>query len=524
MRKKVKRLKGTQIRVEQIKVQPVNRKKKTVQANTILAIAETVVLLVSLIMPGIRPSGLWVVVYLGAIAASAAAVFFSNKKNAVMYAVFASLTMVANIIFLFKAPSFIPVEYNSEMWFGYCVYYLGFSLVVQAICLLTAATENGSVVKCLTSLVPVAVTIFATRLLVRDSGWVNWHDSFAGIMPCIGGAFVASLLTSISSFILSFPRKTEYNPMPYAKYVRKTMRGYRSSEFAKQTGLKKKEVADVKGASLQTVGNFGEYAAYRMLEKGLPGKKKFLFGVVIPEMDGGFQEIDLLCFWRDRIFVGEAKNYSGHLTADEFSPKWNLSQKNKVKEVGNPFMQNWKHILALSWYLSKNSDLPVWIQNMFISMTILGVKCSYDTSNSKHDIRYGCVKHFFLTEQNVADLDGMLSPISSGKDISPAVETAYNLLSALPRPSKETLSQMAIRREYSAAYRTEAYRREEYYADDKHHAIYRQNGLYTERLTVEGWDDRWYYIGTADPKYVQGMKKISEENLEWEYGRILTKN
>lgn len=495
-------------------------KKKTKPINTIFAFSGTVVLIISLLIPGVHPSELWFDLYISAIIAAALATLFSALKKSVLYSIFMSVSLIAALVSLFNAPSTFLLNYNIEIWHGYLIYLL-IPFFIQALSLIAAVADKQSFATFIVSIVPIAGIICITYLFAHELGWTKWQDSLAYSTPCIIGVLIAFFLTSLSSIILALPDKTGYVSMSYDAYVKKLMRKYSSSEFAKQTGLKKKEVADKKGCSLQTIGNFGEYAAYSMLKRGLPGKKKFLFGVIIPEEDGGFQEIDLLCFWRNMIIVGEAKNYSGHLTRDGFAPKWKLRQRNVIREVGNPYLQNWQHRLALSWFLSdKNNIIPVErMHDTLLNLTFLNRKCSYDTSHSKHSIRYGCVPTYVVTEEGVADLYKDFSVYTFGKELSFDVENAYNFLSSLQHKSKESLAAMAKRREYSSVYRTATYRMENYYVDDQHRAIYRQNGLYTERLNIGSGNEIWKYVGTADPAYTDGMRLIDDP--EWEYGRLL---
>lgn len=130
-------------------------------------------------------------------------------------------------------------------------------------------------------------------------------------------------------------------------------------------------------------GNYGEFLAYKTLEK-LRANKKLITNLYIPIKNGNTTEIDLIMICNFGIFVIESKNYSGWIFGNDNSSTWTQTLPNGQKnKFYNPIMQNKTHINALKRLL--NYDI-----SYFYSYIVFSERCE--------------LKNVRLTDSNVVIL------------------------------------------------------------------------------------------------------------------------
>lgn len=152
--------------------------------------------------------------------------------------------------------------------------------------------------------------------------------------------------------------------------VRRVGKGYRESNYYKETGKKKRKVERNPGA-------LGEYETSRVLER-LKGKKKFVFNAYIPKSSGsGCTETDIIVIHEKGILVVENKNYSGLVYGDAKKPQWIHIVGRRKFFFYNPIYQNDGHIRTLRRYLRDHmgkeyEDLPCESLIVFNDRTKIG--------------------------------------------------------------------------------------------------------------------------------------------------------
>lgn len=117
-----------------------------------------------------------------------------------------------------------------------------------------------------------------------------------------------------------------------------------------------KESAYAKGKRL-------EYLTYKSLRHFESNGGKFLFNLLIPKVNDGVTELDLLLICSKGLFVFECKNYSGWIFGDEAQKRWTQTLPKSrgrchKEQFYNPIMQNASHIKHLKNFVGKN--LPIW--------------------------------------------------------------------------------------------------------------------------------------------------------------------
>lgn len=496
-------------------------KKELNSLNTLLSIFGFLILTIAILFPTNRPAGTELYIYLGGLVATGLSITFASTKKVKPYVVMTTLSFVLYLVYMYRAPGQCNIEYDSTTWEGFCLYFLLLSLLDVFISFTTIFKRVMRTWKIIVSFLVPAGAITFIILLFKDRNWTHLSDSYGYSIPTLTGVILASIFGFLSITSMFFSIKFGLTIMNYPSYVKKIMRGYYFTPFAWQTKLPKNEVMDVPNASSEVCGNFGEYSAYKMLKKILPGKKKFLFGVVIPESDGGFQEIDMLCFWRDRIIIGEAKNYKGNLYRNQYAPVWKLQQDHGTKEVGNAFFQNWQHRLALSWFLSSktNTVKKELLDNMLLCTSFLTPKGTRVNADGKHNVCFGNIHAYFVTQANLQESAATYKNWTKGvRGITPEVMAAYSALASLPRYSKKQLADLVQQRAHTSYYRLQ-FRQARYYFDERRHLLYRQNGLYSEYLGLKSGNIRqWTYCGPANA-LPEGLLEITDP--EYYYGKIL---
>lgn len=313
----------------------------------------------------------------------------------------------------------------------------------------------------------------------------------------------------------------------YWGYAPCALRGYYFSEFYKQTRIPKKFVKDYgKKRTAEKSGNYGEYSAYYWLNRLLPGKKKFLFGLIIPEADGSFQELDVVCFWRNKIILCEAKSYGGHILCDYNSPSWtsiytehmgNFETESEVKFT-NPAFQNWQHRIALSAFLDEKGILK---SDMIESIVFFTNKYeAIEPIETKHDIRFNNVPEGITLQKFMKK--GFIRELCKSDPKSPTredVEKAYEALNSLKKHSKAELRGMCQRRADSSMYRTDTSRVQTYYLDEANKRMYRRNALYTEVLIVGPFGGLWHYAGESKNTDIPSSA-VAVSNPEYAYSKL----
>lgn len=103
---------------------------------------------------------------------------------------------------------------------------------------------------------------------------------------------------------------------------------------------------------LNNSGRYGEYLAYKKLERLEDHGAKFLFNLYIPKANGETTEIDMIMICSKGVFVFESKNYSGWIFGSEKQVNWYQTLptgkgKSHKETFYNPIMQNQSHVKHL---------------------------------------------------------------------------------------------------------------------------------------------------------------------------------
>lgn len=176
-------------------------------------------------------------------------------------------------------------------------------------------------------------------------------------------------------------------------------RKYKKTSYYKNTKLSYLSV-------LNNSGRYGEYLAFKKLEKLENSGAKFLFNVYIPKANGETTEIDMLMICSKGIFAFESKNYSGWIFGDENQNKWYQTLpsgkgKSHKESFYNPIMQNRSHVNHLHEYIDGVS--PIY------SVVVFSDKCTFmDLQINSSDV--GVV---YLSQLNQA----VLSVLNQNDDI-----------------------------------------------------------------------------------------------------------
>lgn len=124
---------------------------------------------------------------------------------------------------------------------------------------------------------------------------------------------------------------------------------------------------------LNNSGRYGEYLAFKKLEKLENSGAKFLCNVYIPKANGETTEIDMIMISSKGIFVFEIKNYSGWIFGNENQKNWYQTlpagKGKSHKEIFyNPIMQNKSHVNHLGTFV--NGSSPIY------SVVVFSDKCT----------------------------------------------------------------------------------------------------------------------------------------------------
>ena len=102
-------------------------------------------------------------------------------------------------------------------------------------------------------------------------------------------------------------------------------------------------------------GARGENRVIRKLESRLPKDEYRVFNDVTLDSSRGETQIDHIVVSRYGVFVIETKNYSGWIFGNERSKQWTQVLYRKKYRFMNPLRQNYKHVRAVSSFLSVES-------------------------------------------------------------------------------------------------------------------------------------------------------------------------
>ena len=376
------------------------------------------------------------------------------------------------------------------------------------------------------------MSLYAPALYVYT--WMHYtpiYGAVAGLTSSVMmlpiAVFAVFGILSVGIFLYNCSMGHDPYRCDYWGYAPCALRGYHFTEFYKQTRIPKKLVKDYgKKRNPQKSGNYGEYSAYYWLNRLLPGKKKFLFGLVIPEADGSFQELDVVCFWRNKIILCEAKSYGGHILCDYNAPSWaaiytehmgNFETESKV-EFTNPVFQNWQHRVALSAFLDEKGLLK---SDMIESMVFFTNKYEeIRPIETKHDIRFNNVPEGLTLPKYMKK--GFVKNLCKSDPNSPTrndVDKAYEALNSLKKYSKAELRGMCQLRSDSSMYRTDTSRAQTYYLDEVNKRMYRRNALYTEVLIVGPFGGLWHYAGESKNTNIPNSA-VTVDNPEYAYSKL----
>lgn len=99
-------------------------------------------------------------------------------------------------------------------------------------------------------------------------------------------------------------------------------------------------------------GRYTEYLTYEYLRQFENTGGKFLFNLIIPKMNGGTTEIDVLLICSKGLFVFECKDFGGWIFGNEAQKYWTQTLPSSIyhhnkERFYNPIMQNASHIKHL---------------------------------------------------------------------------------------------------------------------------------------------------------------------------------
>jgi len=307
-------------------------------------------------------------------------------------------------------------------------------------------------------------------------------------------------ISDISADILSQPR---------SKFDANMKKFYGRSLFAKESGFPFEEVFEggqTSDVARRRAGNRGEYEAYCVLVRLLHGEKKFLFGTIIPEKDEHFQEVDLLCFWRNILYVVEVKNIGKPgqpIQAFVNRNQWPLPYRTpdfSSQYYYSPVVQNHQHALAVQSYLRKHGFTGFKVRSLIyyandVRFVIPDPACT--------NPEYFCIPFILASRTSIKERLSHDLKEKAPNRLSDSLTGAYDLLSSLPKIGSRERMRRIKEREYFGNMRIET-KKQGYFFSKSHEAIYAYNNFYVEVLgmdILDPFDDSrnvWTYIGDSD--------------------------
>jgi len=173
-------------------------------------------------------------------------------------------------------------------------------------------------------------------------------------------------------------------------------------------------------------GAYGEYLTYKAVKK-LPGVKKWLFNIYIPNGQNETTEIDVLLIHETGLYVFESKNYSGWIFGNEKQRLWTQSLANgrnrKIKNrFLNPCMQNKLHIRCLKAFINDES-VPEYSYIVFSQRCELKNVSVYDKditvakrNNICSTVSMRAAGEKILSEEKINEIYEKLYPLSHVSD------------------------------------------------------------------------------------------------------------
>ncbi len=200
---------------------------------------------------------------------------------------------------------------------------------------------------------------------------------------------------------------------------------YKESTWYRNTGIRPSEVTADQGL-------YGEYIATMCAEQNLTANHAtgYIFNnVIIPKLDGDFNEIDIVAVSELGIQVIEVKARKGTFYGSMTSPEWTQKFSTTEYKMENPFLQNLSHINYLKEYLwdklpeggLKSQDMSHLITNVVLfALDVTGYKIN-STPELSMPYYFGLAeKHFAkqnfnkcLAPEEVSLIRDLIIPIAS---------------------------------------------------------------------------------------------------------------
>ena len=296
---------------------------------------------------------------------------------------------------------------------------------------------------------------------------------------------------------------------PRSKFDANMKKFYGRSLFAKESGFPIEEVFEggqTPDVARRRAGNRGEYEAYCVLDRLLPGEKKFLFGTIIPEKDEHFQEVDLMCFWRNILYVVEVKNIGKPgqpIQAFVNRNQWPFPYRTpdfSSQYYHSPVVQNHQHALAVQSYLRKHGFTGFGVRSLIyyandVKFVIPDPACT--------NPEYFCIPFILASRTSIKERLSHDLKEKAPNRLSDTLTGAYEELSSLPKIGSRERMRRIKEREYFGNMRIET-KKQGYFFSKSHEAIYAYNNFYVEVLgmdILDPFDDSrnvWTYIGDSD--------------------------
>ena len=331
---------------------------------------------------------------------------------------------------------------------------------------------------------------------------------------------VVALVQLLGIMFGIYDRKENIFTQAHEAFMKDLKKSYKGSLFAKESGLSYADVFEggrTPDEAKRRAGHRGEYEAYYVLDHLLPGEKKFFFGTIIPERDDHFQETDLICLWRDIIYVVEVKNIGTlgkglYALVNEKNWPYPYLTEGNVQFYYSPVVQNHQHLLALQSFLKASGITGYRVRSLIyycndVQHRIFDPECT--------NPEYYCLPYILCSRPYIRDRLMHDLKEKAPNRLSEDLKKAYTELSALPQAGSRERMRRLKERQYFGHMRIET-KKQGYFFSQSRGAIYAYNNFYVEVLAMDildPFDDNknvWTYIGDSN----EDLLPVDAESLE----------
>lgn len=257
----------------------------------------------------------------------------------------------------------------------------------------------------------------------------------------------------------------------------------------------------------------------------MPGYRRIYMNVYIPERNGSFQEIDVLCVSEYGVFVLEAKEKEGKVIISNWTDKyWKLkaSRGNDVNTLYSPVLQNQTHIEALQYLLRKViTDIPfynfiLFSYNSAFAISEPTIKTDYDTIISASEVYKGKVEDYSHLQARLQTLDKTNEKVLSIEQVDKIADFLHPYATI---PIEKQVQLQGDRQDFLNSKQKEIYE-EQYYRrenSDGTCALLRSNIFYTQKYVSKY--GTWIYAEpcTSDDIVISTPVEIKEAAFNRQY-------